>query len=60
MKKQTNNNFSPLTKVETEKLTDVVSETLALEFSQPKSFSPAELWNIQRKSRTMTMRRYYA
>ncbi len=59
MKKQTNN-FSPLTKVETEKLTNVVSETLALEFTQPKSFSPADLWNIQRKSRTMTIRRYYA
>ena len=59
MKKQTNN-FSPLTKVETEKLTAVVSETLAIEFSQPKTFSSAELWNIQRRSRTMTQRRYYA
>lgn len=59
MKKQTNN-FSPLTKVETEKLTNVVSETLALEFNQPKTFSSAELWNIQRRSRTMTSRRYYA
>lgn len=59
MKKQTNN-FSPLTKVETEKLTTVVTETLAVEFIQPKSFSHAELWNIQRRSRTMTQRRYYA
>jgi hypothetical protein len=60
MKKQTNNQFSPLTKVETGKLTTVVNETLAQEFSQPRSFSSADLWNIQRKSRTMTMRRYHA
>ncbi len=59
MKKQTNN-FSPLTKVETEKLTTLVNETLAVEFIKPKSFSPADLWNIQRRSRTMTQRRYYA
>ncbi len=59
MKKQTNN-FSPLTKVETEKLTTLVNETIAVEFIQPKSFSPADLWNIQRRSRTMTQRRYYA
>jgi hypothetical protein len=55
MKKQTTT-FSPITKEEMAALTNVTPETLA----KPKSFSSAELWNIQRRSRTMVSRRYYA
>jgi hypothetical protein len=57
MKKQTPNQFSPITKEQTEKLTAVVKETLAL--GQAKTFSSADLWNIQRRGRTMMSRRNY-
>ena len=59
MKKQTTNQFSSITKEQTEKLTTVVKETLALGISQIKTFSTADLWNIQRRGRTMMSRRNY-
>lgn len=59
MKKQSTNQFSQISKEQTEILTTVVSETLATGFSQAKTFSTADLWNIQRKSRTMMIRKYY-
>ena len=58
MKKQTNQ-FSPISKEQTEKLTTVVNETIALGLSQVKTFSTADLWNIQRRGRTMMSRRNY-
>ena len=60
MKKQTTNQFLQMSKEQTQKLTTIVKETLALGLSPVKVFSFAELWNIQRRSRTMTQRRYYA
>ena len=60
MKKQTTNNFTQISKEETGKLTSIVSETLDNGFSQAKTFSSADLWNIQRRSRTMMQRRNYA
>lgn len=57
MKKQSTNQFLPISKEQTEKLTAVVSETLALGISPVKTFSTADLWNIQRRSRTMMSRR---
>ncbi|MBK8522220.1 MAG: hypothetical protein WAT20_15110 [Ferruginibacter sp.] len=57
MKKQTTNQFSPISKEHTEKLTTVVNETIAL--GQVRSFSAADLWNIQRRGRTMMSRRNY-
>lgn len=57
MKKQSTNQFLPISKEQTEKLTTVVSETLALGISPVKTFSTADLWNIQRRSRTMMSRR---
>jgi hypothetical protein len=60
MKKQTANQFSPISKEQTEQLTTVVNETLALEVIQAKVFSSADLWNIQRRSRTMLSRRNFA
>ncbi len=59
MKKQTTNQFSPISKEQTEKLTTVVNETIALGLSQVKTFSTADLWNIQRRGRTMMSRRNY-
>lgn len=59
MKKQSTNQFSQISKEQTEILTTVVSETLATGFNQAKTFSTADLWNIQRKSRTMMIRKYY-
>lgn len=60
MKKQTTNQFLQMSKEQTEKLTTVVKETIARGFDQAKTFSPADLWNIQRRSRTMYQRRFLA
>lgn len=60
MKKQSNNLFNSISTEHTKELTTVVKETLATGFSQSRTFSVADLWNIQRRSRTMVSRRYYA
>ena len=60
MKKRTTNQFLQMSKEQTEKLTTVVKETLALGLSKSKWFSSADLWNIQRRSRTMMNRRGFA
>ncbi len=59
MKKQTTNQFSPISKEQTEKLTTVVKETIALGLKQVRTFSTADLWNIQRRSRTLLSRRSF-
>lgn len=59
MKKQTTTPFSQISKEHTEKLTTVVNETLAIGFIQPKTFSTVDLWNIQRRSRTIMHRRNF-
>jgi hypothetical protein len=59
MKKQTTNQFSPISKEQTEKLTTVVKETIALGLNHAKTFSAADLWNIRRRGRTMMSRRSY-
>jgi hypothetical protein len=59
MKKQSTTPFSPISKSETEKLTTVVSETIALVVTPVRIFSSAELWDIQRRGRTMMSRRSY-
>lgn len=40
------------------KLTSIVSETLALEMTPTKTFTVADLWNIQRKKRSTLQRRH--
>ena len=60
MKKQSSTPFAQLSKEHTEELTNVVKETLAAEFSKGKTFSTADLWNIQRRSKTMMYRRHCA
>jgi len=59
MKKQTTTQFFPITKEQTKELSTVVNETLAVEISHFKSFTTADLWNIQRRGRTMMSRRNY-
>lgn len=59
MKKQTTNQFSPISKEQTEKLTTVVKETIALGLKQVRIFSTADLWNIQRRGRTIMSRRSF-
>jgi hypothetical protein len=59
MKKQTTTRFSPISNEQTEKLTTVVKETLAIGISHVKTFSTADLWNIQRRSRTLMSRRSF-
>lgn len=60
MKKQTEINFSKISKEETNKLTTVVSETIATDFVFFKTFTTADLWNIQRRSNTIRNRRHLA
>ena len=60
MKKQSENTFASFSKEYTENLTTVVKETLAVEFTHLKTFSTADLWNIQRRGRTMYQRRFLA
>lgn len=59
MKKQSTNQFTPISKEQTEELTTVVKETIALGLSQVRTFSTADLWNIQRRGRTIMSRRNY-
>ncbi len=60
MKKQTEINFVEISKEQTNKLTAVVSETIAMDFVPFKTFTTADLWNIQRRSNTMRNRRHLA
>ena len=60
MKKQSNNNFTPISKEHTNELTTVVNETLAVGFVPAKTFTSFDLWNIQRRSKTMMYRRHIA
>jgi hypothetical protein len=59
MKKQTTNQFAPISKEQTEKLTTVVKETIAFGITKVKTFSTVDLWNIQRRSRTIMSRRSF-
>ena len=59
MKKQTTNQFSPISTEQTEKLTTVVKETIAIGLNPVRIFSTADLWNIQRRGRTIMSRRSF-
>lgn len=56
MKKQSENTITVLSKKDVQHLVNVVKETIA----RPRTFSAAELWDIQRRGRTMVSRRNYA
>lgn len=59
MKKRLNNIFSSLSEAEREMLTMEIEETLATGFNPPpqKTFTAAELWNIQRRKKNVIQRR---
>ena len=57
MKKQTNLNFSKLSKGQLNELTTVVKEIVATDFVPAKSFTVIDLWNIRRHGKpTMNSR----
>ncbi len=60
MNMQSNINFKQISKEHTKELTTVVKETLAAGFIPLKTLTTADLWNIQRRSKTMFGRRHYA
>ena len=58
MKKQSNNIFTAISKENVQNLTSIVKETLAAGFNMPsKTFTAAQLWNIQRQGKSRTQRR---
>jgi hypothetical protein len=52
--------FTSICKTETTKLTTIVNETLAFGLVKEKSFTNADLWNIQRQRKSVLQRRHYA
>lgn len=60
MNTQLNNLFTTISKFETEKLTTIVNETVAVVANHKKSFTAADLWNIQRQRKTFVRRAYFA
>lgn len=62
MRTQSSNLFGQLSKATVKNLTTEVKETLAFGFStsKTKTFSAAELWNIQRQRRSLGSRRGFA
>ena len=59
MKTQNNSLLIAISKTETKNLTKIVSETLAFEVGQKKSFTAVDLWNIQRQKRSTVQRRHF-
>jgi hypothetical protein len=60
MKKQSTSLFGDINREELKNLTNVVKETLGFGVSQStkRIFSAAELWDIQRRKRSFTARRF--
>ncbi|MEO6548232.1 MAG: hypothetical protein ABIN94_09540 [Ferruginibacter sp.] len=60
MKKQSNTLFATISAEQVDSLTTVVKETLAngFNYSKPKIFTVADLWNIQRQGKVRIQRRY--
>jgi len=53
----TNSNFSLKSKVEKRDLTVIIPKITSAEFTHSKPFTTADMWNLQRRSRTMLQRR---
>lgn len=60
MNTQNNHLLKSISKEETKRLTTVVNETIAFDVNVVKSFTAADLWNIQRSRRSSLQRRHYA
>ena len=54
------NLFTAINTAEAKRLTTVVAETLAFSLNSHKLFTAAEMWNIQRRRRSFTQRRFNA
>jgi hypothetical protein len=52
MNTQTNSLFKAISNVETKKMVEVVSETLAFGMHKEKTFTATDLWNIQRQRKS--------
>jgi len=52
------NLFTRISDAESTSLTTVVTETLAFEINKKKTFTAAELWNIQRQKKSFVQRRF--
>ena len=53
------NILAPFSISETKKLTTIVDETLAYFTNQKKTFTAADMWNIQRRKKGVTVRRHF-
>lgn len=60
MNTQNNHLLKSISKEETKRLTAVVTETIAFDVNLTKSFTAADLWNIQRSRRSSLQRRHFA
>lgn len=59
MKRQSNKLFKKITGETLAHLTVEIKETLAVGFNpHPKTFTAAELWNIQNRGKVMVQRRF--
>ncbi len=58
MRKQNEIKFSKISKEQIIDLTTVVNETIAINFVPVKSFTIVDLWNIQRRCKTMSNRKH--
>ncbi len=58
MQKQTNINFIKIDKGQTNELTTLVSETLAVNYTSFKTLTTADLWNIQSRRKVIKNRRH--
>ena len=54
------NLFKAISSGPTKELNTVTNETLVSHTQQEKTFTAADLWNIQRQKRSIMPRRYYA
>ncbi len=61
MKMQSNSLYLPISKEQLENLTIIVSETIATGFTNPndKIFTAVDLWDIRRRAKGRTQRRFY-
>ncbi len=62
MKRTFNSRFNLLSNIEMENLTSIVKETIATQVVIPvnvnKPFTPAQLWDLQRRAKPRTSRRF--
>ncbi len=59
MRTQSTTLFTALSETMVKNLTTQVKETLAIGFHSNKTFSTADLWNIQRQRKNMVTRRRF-